>query len=88
MATLSASRVAEATMRRRSGRRLCTFFSSPSSVSVAKLRSCASSTITTLHYTAFLRRLTCQQSCGVIPNAIPEHDDSAALPIFSSVSVA
>ncbi len=49
MATLSASRVAEATMMRRSGRRRCTFFSSPSRVSVARLRSCASSTITTLH---------------------------------------
>ena len=35
-------------MMRRSGRLRCTFFSSPSSRSVAVLRSCASSTITTL----------------------------------------
>ena len=35
-------------MTRKSGRRRCTFFSRPSSVSLAKLRSCASSTITTL----------------------------------------
>ena len=41
-------RVAEEMMMRRSGRLRCTFFSRPSSRSVAVLRSCASSTITTL----------------------------------------
>jgi hypothetical protein len=46
--SLSTSSVALLTMRRRLGRRFCTFFSSPSSVSVARLRSWASSTITTL----------------------------------------
>jgi len=47
-ATFSASSVAEEMRTRRSGRRRSTFFSSPSSVSVARLRSCASSTMTTL----------------------------------------
>lgn len=48
----SASMVAEEMMMRRSGRRRCTFFSRPSSMSVASERSCASSTMTTLYLRA------------------------------------
>lgn len=49
-------------MMRRSGRRRCTFLSRPSSVSVARLRSCASSTITTLRKVSGL-------GCDVVPAA-------------------
>jgi hypothetical protein len=44
----STSSVALLMTSRRSGRRRCTFLRRPSSVSVAKLRSCASSTMMTL----------------------------------------
>ena len=54
-ASFSASSVADEMTMRRSARRRCTFLSRPRRTSVARLRSCASSTMTTLQQCSSLR---------------------------------